>query len=118
VDAERDDPRSMLTLHRRLIELRRKEPAIAVGDYQPIVAPAPVIGYVRRWEGRAFAVALNLSAAPVVVALPGVRGRIAISTALDREGEAVAESVALRADEGVVIDVDGDPNGDAGAVGS
>ena len=33
VAAQRDDPTSMLTLYRALIELRRREPALAVGDY-------------------------------------------------------------------------------------
>ena len=33
VAALRDDPRSILTLYQRLIELRRAEPALSVGDY-------------------------------------------------------------------------------------
>ena len=33
VSAERDDPTSMLALYRSLIELRRSEPALSVGEY-------------------------------------------------------------------------------------
>ena len=41
-------PGSMLTLHRRLLALRRAEPALAVGGYVPLGVAGDVIAYERR----------------------------------------------------------------------
>ena len=60
VEAQRDDPRSILTLHRRLIDLRRANPALAIGAYESIGVGDHTLAYRRTWDGRAFAVALNL----------------------------------------------------------
>jgi alpha-glucosidase len=102
VEAQRDDPHSMLTLHRRLIQLRRANPALSIGGYEPIGVDDHTLAYRRAWEGRSFAIALNLSHRPVEVEIGGT-GRIAITTGLEREGEAVRGRVRLGADEGVVI---------------
>jgi len=102
VAAQEGDPRSMLTLHRRLITLRRAEPALAVGRYAGVPATGDLLAYRREHEGRAVVVALNLGARPAYLHLDG-RGRVALSTHLDREGEAVGRRLDLRADEGVVV---------------
>jgi alpha-glucosidase len=102
VAAQEGDPRSMLTLHRRLIALRRAEPALAVGRYAGAPAAGDLLVYRREHEGRAFVVALNLGARAAYLHLDG-RGRVALSTHLDREGEAVGRRLDLRADEGVVV---------------
>jgi alpha-glucosidase len=105
VAAERDDAGSMLTLYRRLIALRQAEEALLSGDYAALPADGPVLAYTRRNEAGAFAVLLNFSHEPQTVALSEARGEIALSTHLDREGETAAGTVALRADEGVVVRV-------------
>ncbi|MBX6340831.1 MAG: alpha-amylase, partial [Thermomicrobiaceae bacterium] len=45
VEVEREDPRSMLSLYRRLIALRRAEPALHVGSYAPVPAEGSVLAY-------------------------------------------------------------------------
>jgi alpha-glucosidase len=104
VEAEERDPQSMLTLHRRLIELRRATPALHSGAYASLPAPEGVVAYVRKEAGALIVVALNFTAAPVTFDLPSLdlHGTIALSTHLDREGERVSRSVLLRPDEGVV----------------
>jgi hypothetical protein len=54
-------------------------------------------------------VALNLEPEPkaVVFTEDEVRGRIALSTHTDRRGEEVGRELALRADEGVVVELAG-----------
>nr|MBP7569556.1 alpha-amylase [Acidobacteriota bacterium] len=47
VERQRDDPRSMLTLYKRLLDLRRREPALAVGSYRQLPAPPGVLAYSR-----------------------------------------------------------------------
>jgi alpha-glucosidase len=91
VAAQRDDPRSMLTLYRRLLALRRENDDLAVGTYRGLHAADGVLAYVR---GERTAVALNLTGEPQP--LP-VAGEIVLSTHLDGGGP------ALRGHEGVVL---------------
>ena len=58
VAAQRDDPRSMLTLHRRLLALRQD---FAEEDYETLHAADGVLAYRR---GERAAVALNLTGEP------------------------------------------------------
>jgi alpha-glucosidase len=104
VETQAEDPHSMLTLHRRLLALRRSARALAVGDYAPVDAEPPVFAFRRSHERDAWITALNFGSAPATLELPGGRrGRIALSTHLDREGERVDDTLALRADEGVLV---------------
>jgi alpha-glucosidase len=106
VAAQRDDPRSVLTLHRRLLALRRAEPALSVGAYVPLSAEGDVLAYLRERGGRRFLVALNLGAQPQRLAWPGLAGgHVALSTDLDREGEALGEALELRPNEGVIVEL-------------
>ena len=107
VEAQRDDPRSTLTLYRRLIDLRRGEPALEVGRFQTLEADGDVLAYLRRARSGecSFLVVLNLGPRPHVFRLPdgiGV-GTVSVSTRLDREGDPVARELRLRPDEGVVV---------------
>ena len=103
VALQRQDPRSLLTLYRTLIDLRRGEPALELGRFEPFEASGDVLAYVRRStpDTNAFLIALNLGAEPQILhdAPPCT---IELSTHLDRENEAVAGAVRLRADEGVI----------------
>ncbi|HEX3096628.1 MAG TPA: alpha-amylase family glycosyl hydrolase [Usitatibacter sp.] len=104
VEAQRDDPRSVLTLYSRLIALRRGEPALEVGRFEAARVASDVLAYVRssRKGESDFLVALNFG--PETRRLSGVpRGTIAISTHLDRAGERLGGDVELRPDEGLVI---------------
>ena len=107
VEAQQRDPKSMLALYTRLVALRRGEPALEVGRFEPVQAEGDVLAYVRRGRGNeaAFLVALNLGASPQSLPLPATapQGHVVLSTHLDRDGEAVAARVVLRADEGLVI---------------
>jgi len=106
VVAERDDPRSMLTLYRRLITLRRANPALEVGSYAAVSAEGDLLAYLREGNGRRFLVALNLGQQQQTLDTSRLgRGRIALSTQLDREDEEVAGAIALRGDEGVIIEL-------------
>ena len=88
VAAEREDPRSMLTLHRRLLALRRAETALFLGSYEPVEAEGDLLAYVREKDGRRFLIALNLGPEPAAFETGGwmTGGKIALSTHLDREG--------------------------------
>jgi alpha-glucosidase len=104
VEAQREDPRSMLTLHRRLLALRRSEGALSVGSYSLFEVRDDLLAYVRKHGGRRFLVALNFGDGGVEFESPS-RGRVSLSTHLDREGEEVAGNISLRPNEGVVVEV-------------
>ncbi|MBV9775385.1 MAG: DUF3459 domain-containing protein, partial [Gemmatimonadetes bacterium] len=107
VEVERDDPRSVLALYRSLIALRRGEPALEVGRFEPVEAEGDVLAYLRRSPegGGDFLVALNLGSTPQVLPRPASApgGTVALSTHPDRAGERVEGNLHLRPDEGVVV---------------
>jgi alpha-glucosidase len=107
VAVERQDPDSMLSLVKALLDLRRREPALQVGDFRTLAIEGDVLVYRRRGPERSLVVALNLEPEPkaALFTKDEVRGRIALSTHADRQGEAVGRELALRADEGVVIEL-------------
>jgi alpha-glucosidase len=108
VEVEDRDPHSMLTLHRRLIALRRAEAALHAGAYSAIAATGDVVAFVRKDARSMFLVVLNFGGNAIDWDLPAheLRGHVALSTHLDREGELVTGTLALRGDEGVVIRIE------------
>ena len=106
--AERDDPASLLTLHRRLLRLRRQTPALVTGAYHPVEADGDVLAYLREDVDGRWLVALNLGPHPARLALPvpDPAGRVELSTDPGGDGRAVAGSLDLGGDEGVVVRLD------------
>ena len=99
VEAQRDEPASLLTLYTRLIGLRRGEPALAVGSFELLEGAPEVLAYIR---GGTFLVALNLGErAQALRTAHG--GHLALSTQLDRADERIGGHLALRPNEGVIV---------------
>jgi alpha-glucosidase len=109
VAVQRDDPRSTLALYRRLLALRRAEPALASGPFAALRAPDDLLAWIRKDGDRRFLVVLNLGREPASYAPPVLRlsGEVVLSTHLDRAGERVQRTLELRGDEGVVLLLDG-----------
>ncbi|HXL13793.1 MAG TPA: alpha-amylase family glycosyl hydrolase [Bradyrhizobium sp.] len=99
------DSRSILSLYKALIVLRRKLPQLVSGDYVPFAAQGDLLLYRRQSEDRAVVIALNLGAEPVSLESEssGLDGEILLSTLMDRQGEKVRGTLDLRGDEGVII---------------
>ena len=106
-NSQRDDPGSILTLYSDMIRLRRGEPALEVGSFEPVATEGDVLAYLRRADQResTFLIALNLGRRDHVLHYPenACGGQIVLSTHLDRTGEPVAGDLTLRADEGMII---------------
>jgi len=105
VESQRADPTSVLALYRRLIQLRRSEPALTRGSYRNLPNPEGVIAYLREAEGKKLLIALNLTSQPQTLPVHGVVGRTIVSTFLDTDARPVKGSLSLRADEGVIVEV-------------
>ena len=107
VALERDSPTSILTLYRRLIELRRAEAALSVGDFAPLPAPGDLMAYIRKTDQRRLLVVLNLGAKPQSFSISDLqcRGSLLLSTHLDRSREVLRDKLDLRGDEGAIIEL-------------
>lgn len=105
VEAERDDPASMLSLYSRLIKIRRREPALEVGRFELLETESELLTYVRRDRESAFLIALNFGAKAQVLNFSNLasEGRIALSTHLDRSGEHVRGDLQLGPEEGLLV---------------
>ena len=107
VAALQADATSIYQLHRRLIALRRQHPALQVGSYRPIAASGDVLAFVREAGDERILVALNMGSEPSALEFPEstADGRLLLSTFLDRADERVTDTIALRKNEGVVIEL-------------
>ena len=101
VAVQKENPGSILNLYRRLIDLRRSEPALAYGGFEPVTHADDVLAYRRQHHDRQFLVALNLGSQAREVR--GANGRVIVSTHLDRENEDVAGVLHLRPEEGLIL---------------
>ena len=103
VQALCQDPVSILNLHRRLIELRRRHPALSIGAFWLLGVQGDAIVYQREWSGETLLVCLNLGSREQVISVPSrfARPSILASTCLDRAGP--IGDLALRPDEGVIL---------------
>ena len=109
VAEEQQDPRSMYRLYRALIALRKSHPALQRGSYRPIVAAGDLLLYVREFANNRVLVALNLGADPAAMdsTAGAISGRLLLSTHGDRENESISGDLALRAGEGVIVELSG-----------
>ena len=105
VEMLKHDPRSILTLYRRVIALRRAHRALSIGSYARVPTQEHVFGYERRYGDERLIILLNLGHEPEEVTLPedARSGEMLLSTHLDRDGEPTGPAVAIRPDEGVII---------------
>ena len=113
VEQQREDAGSMLSLHRELLQLRRRSPALSVGGYAPINVEADdVFAYVRFAGDEAFFVALNMTdvARSFVVPARIGAGKLAVTTRDHRtRGRRIAERIELAPNEGIVVELDAVP---------
>ncbi|MFO1062609.1 MAG: alpha-amylase family glycosyl hydrolase [Pirellulales bacterium] len=100
----REQERSILSLYRRLIELRRSEPALSIGSYRPLPAEGDVLAYARREGDCQMVVVLNFGSEAAEWYSEWMEDlEVVISTHLDRPPEPAGNPLRLRAHEGMVL---------------
>jgi alpha-glucosidase len=101
------DPTSILSLYRRLLAYRKATPALQWGSYQAVDGvPEVCYVFVRQADDQRVLVALNFSDQEQRVALPQWgRGKIVLSTHLDRQETVNLSRLVLRGNEGVCCSV-------------
>jgi alpha-glucosidase len=105
VQNQKGDATSIYQLYRRLLSLRRTTSALVLGSYQPLAAAGDLLLFVRQHERQRILVALNLGEEPSLVASEpqSRRGRLLLSSFLDRDQEAIDGAITLRPHEGVIL---------------
>jgi len=104
--SQRADETSLLALHRELISIRRGSAALRRGSYRSVdIAPDDVFAYVREAGDERWLVALNFSDQMVSLRMPGLRGRLRLSTdpADLAPTRPMYDQVAIPAEAGLLI---------------
>jgi alpha-glucosidase len=106
VELQQADATSMLALYRRLIALRRAEPALHAGAWQALDLGADVLAYARTSAQRRLVVLLNFADAPREIDNSAFSATVSVlaSTHQGREGSR-AGPLSLHPLEGVVLAV-------------
>lgn len=101
VTSELDDPRSHLSLYRQLLKIRKTSDALRFGAYRSLNSTSDnVFLYERKTENETVWVALNFSDKEETLT---IKGKVLLSTHLDRENEILEKRGKLRANEGLLI---------------
>jgi len=103
VTQQRGEARSVLSLYRALLALRRAEPALSIGVHVKAEAIGPVLTYRRFHAGRWITVALNFSDQAQTLKNGADAHEVLISTHLDRVARESGATVQLRPNEGIVM---------------
>lgn len=109
VAAERDRPDSMLSMTKRLLELRDTHRALASGAYTAVDGTGDaVLAYVRSYDDERFLVAINTTGRPAPFSLGQTgAGEIVLSTAMSRHGPIDLAVAELGPDEGLLVRIEG-----------
>jgi alpha-glucosidase len=100
VEAQREEPGSVLHLYRRLLAARKLSPALTLGDQQVIDAGDAVLAWTRALGADRRTVAVNFTSQEASLALPG---HWEVEVASDGQGEDSPWSGHLLPDQAVVL---------------
>ena len=104
VEKQWDKKGSILDLHRRLLEIRTKEPALHVGSYIPVNSEGNILAFRREYEQDAFLVLLNLANTEESFEPEQEwAGTVKISTQGEKEGQELENKTTLAANQGLLI---------------
>jgi alpha-glucosidase len=102
VRSAQEDTRSLIWLYRRLIALRRNEPALTAGTYRPLRSRSDVLMFKRTHANTELLIALNFSASARRFLFEG-RAHLLLSTHLDRDPAPLSSPSILRENEGAIL---------------
>ena len=106
VEVQDVDPRSHLSLFRRLIELRREHPALHLGSQKVMNGDREeLLVFLREHNGDRVLVILNFGSSVLAVDSMevGEKARVLCSTLMDRFGDVYISSLELRSHEGLLL---------------
>ena len=103
VARQMNDPHSMLSLYRRLIQIRKSTPALVEGSYRAFDgAPEDCLVFHRDTRAQHIVVALNFTAEPREIDLAA--GKILLSTIAAGRGGSTTSALRLAPNEAVIVE--------------
>ncbi len=104
VEAQKKERESMLQLYKKLIELRRSEKALSIGDYQPVHTQGDVLAFKRIHDEEQFLIALNLGNTTQRLNSDPEKlsGKIVLSTDLKSNTQTFDGSIDLQPNQGII----------------
>jgi len=105
VEAQQQDDGSMLVFYRKLLELRRREPALQTGAYLPAGQKKNLFAFVRELGDNGFLIAVNLASTRARLDIPkhlDVTGEVVLGTDPKRVGDQISQHVNLGPHEGLI----------------
>src|SRR5690606_25591302 len=107
VENQMQQKNSFLWLYKRLLELRRNEPALYAGDYVPLTIEGEAFAFKREHKGSpGFVVALNFSGKDAEIQFDqSMKGKVVINTLEENEQPFDGKTIRLRGNEGMVIKI-------------
>ena len=109
VQVQKEDPYSILTFYKRLIELRSREPSFTAGRYKPVHSDNQIFAFTRHQEGfPCFLIVLNLSHGPSYFQPKhfGIKGTVVLATSPEWDDLQVNNSINLSGDEGLILQLE------------
>ncbi len=103
VEAQRENPASLLHLYRDLLRLRRSTPALQRGEYRRLDTPEPVLAFERSTEGSRALIALNFGGDAVSIELGAGSVAAGIRTAYGEPIPSRAGLIHLEPSEALVL---------------
>ncbi|HET7375551.1 MAG TPA: DUF3459 domain-containing protein, partial [Anaerolineae bacterium] len=102
VEAERNDPHSLLNFYRDLIKLRRSSSALQSGSYRSVAQSIDVYAYERTAGGQRLLIALNFYAQPTRLSIDG-DWKIRLSS-VERSDSMVHGDLSLAPNEAIILE--------------
>ncbi len=108
VERMQSNPLSILSLTRQLLALRRKHPALSLGNFRSLPAAEDVFAYERSGNGERFVIVLNFSHEPCEWQPPEELTPLdlVLSTELDLPDWDADPGIRLRPDEGLLLRIE------------
>lgn len=104
VQYQQSDPHSFLNLYKALIKLHTSSDVLIHGTYKSHdVGNDDVLCFTREYKNAKIVVAINFSATPARITLPGGGTKILLDSNNARVGEIITNTLSLKPEEAVVI---------------
>jgi alpha-glucosidase len=105
VEDQQKDEHSLIWLYKKLLELRKAEPALIMGRYIPVPAEDNLLVYIREYEDVRILVILNFEDKPVSFKNEKFfdEGKILLDSDLSRMNDSIKNTIQLKGNEGLVI---------------
>jgi alpha-glucosidase len=104
VEAQEQDPTSILALYRNLIRLRCSNSTLVSGALHSVTAEKNVLSYQRIDDKHRIMILLNMSSDPATMAVE--RGTVLASTCIERIGQELSGVIDMKASEGLIIELE------------